>query len=45
MGINIEKISTLNLNESAIISYAGTAKLYRTREDNFCYKKYKKIYE
>lgn len=42
MGINIEKISTLNLNESAIISYGGTAKLYRTREDNFCYKEYKK---
>lgn len=41
MGINIEKISALSLNESAIISYGGTAKVYRTIGFDFCYKKYK----
>ncbi len=41
MGINIEKISSLNLTEKEIIIYGETAKVYRTMGFDFCYKKYK----
>lgn len=41
MKIDIQKSSLLHLNDSSIISYGGTSKIYKSVGEEFCYKKYK----
>lgn len=41
MSIDIQKSSSLHLDEASIISYGGTSKIYRFTDDEFCYKQYK----